>query len=240
MSVCATLTRAVGAALFVPLFIAWVRAGDWRDIDLEWRQIYYYTAHTFRLGAAALRKALRREKPGDPSREQIREELYVLRSFAKGLLVCLPALTFLLWKVSPLGLKFSFVEQNYFGRGFLLLGQSYYAWATAFQQMLFDGVPERTAYYLLEFAAILLGIMACLVTWKRYPELAWFSLAVLVLSWSSGGAQGMHRYILTAPSVFVALARWSRNPVFDRAWTLASVLMMGLLATLFAFNFWVA
>lgn len=61
-----------------------------------------------------------------------------------------------------------------------------------------------------------------------------------MLSWSSGGAQGMHRYILTAPSVFVALARWSRNPVFDRAWTLASVLMMGLLATLFAFNFWVA
>lgn len=240
LSVCATLTRAVGAALFVPLFIAWVREGDWLDLDLEWRQIYYYTTHTFRMGAAALRKALRRARPDDPSWEQIREELYVLRSFAKGLVVCSPALTFLVWKFSPLGLKFSFVEQNFFGRGFLLLGQSYYAWATAFHQMLFDGIPERTAYYLVEFAAILLGIIACLVTWKRYPELAWFSLAVLVLSWGSGGAQGMHRYILTAPSVFVALAKWGRNPVFDRAWTLASILVMGLLATLFAFNFWVA
>jgi hypothetical protein len=240
LSVCATLTRAVGAALFVPLFIAWVREGDWLDIDLEWRQIYYYTAHSLRMAAAAWRKLLHRARPDDPSWTQINDELYVLRSFAKGLVVISPALAFLGWKFSPLGIKFSFVEQNYFGRGFLMLGESYYAWATALHQMLFDGVPERTAYYLLEFAAILLGIIACVVTWKRYPELAWFSLAVVVLSWGSGGAQGMHRYILTAPSVFVALARWGKNPVFDRAWTLASILLMGLLATLFAFNFWVA
>ena len=46
--------------------------------------------------------------------------------------------------------------------------------------------------------------------------------------------------MLAAPAIFITLARWGKNPVFDRAWTLASLLLMGLLAMLFAFNFWVA
>ena len=36
----ATLTRAVGVALVIPMAITWFRTGDWLDIDLEWRQIY--------------------------------------------------------------------------------------------------------------------------------------------------------------------------------------------------------
>jgi len=56
----------------------------------------------------------------------------------------------------------------------------------------------------------------------------------------SGPAQGIIRYILGAPAVFVMLAKWGKNPVFDRVWTIASILLMGLLATLFAFNYWVA
>ena len=40
--------------------------------------------------------------------------------------------------------------------------------------------------------------------------------------------------------VFAGLARWGRNPVFDRAWTLISILLMGLLAMAFALNMWVA
>jgi hypothetical protein len=50
----------------------------------------------------------------------------------------------------------------------------------------------------------------------------------------------MHRYILGAPAVFVMLAQWGRNPVFDKVWTIVSLLLMGLLASLFAFNMWVA
>jgi hypothetical protein len=72
------------------------------------------------------------------------------------------------------------------------------------------------------------------------PELGWFSLAVVVISWGSGDIQGFHRYILAAPAVFLVLARWGRNPVFDRAWTILSILLMGTLAMLFAFNMWVA
>ena len=100
--------------------------------------------------------------------------------------------------------------------------------------------PAGTAYYLLEFGAIILGIVACAATWKRYPELAWFSLAVFILSLGSGGAQGMIRYVMGAPVVFIALASWGKNPVFDRAWTILSLLLMGMLAMLFAFNMWVA
>jgi hypothetical protein len=40
--------------------------------------------------------------------------------------------------------------------------------------------------------------------------------------------------------VFIALSRWGKNPVFDRAWTIASILLMGMLATLFTFDLWVA
>jgi hypothetical protein len=78
------------------------------------------------------------------------------------------------------------------------------------------------------------------VTIKTHPEIGWFSCAVVLISWGSGPAQGIHRYILGAPAVFITLARWGNNSVFDRAWTILSILLMGLLAMLFAFNMWVA
>jgi hypothetical protein len=40
--------------------------------------------------------------------------------------------------------------------------------------------------------------------------------------------------------VFIMLAQWGKQPAFDRAWTTLSVLLMGLLAMLYAFNMWVA
>jgi hypothetical protein len=75
---------------------------------------------------------------------------------------------------------------------------------------------------------------------KTHPEIAWFSIAIVLISWGSGPAQGIHRYVLGAPTVFIALARWGKNPVFDRAWTILSILLMGMLAMLYAFNMWVA
>jgi hypothetical protein len=75
---------------------------------------------------------------------------------------------------------------------------------------------------------------------KEYPEVAWFSLAVLIISVGSGPPSGIHRYILTTPAIFIYLARLGKNPVFDRAWTILSILWMGALAALFAWNMWVA
>lgn len=208
LGVAATLTRAVGVTLVIPMLITWLRTGEWLDIDLEWRQIYH---------------------EGIP-----------LKPLARGLLAFSPLIAFLIWKFSYLGLAFDYIESNYFGRGFLQLGYSFYVWSEAFRSMLQGTNPQHTAYYLTEFLGFAIAIVACSVTLKTHPEIGWFSLAVVLISWGSGPAQGIHRYILGAPAVFIALARWGRNPVFDRAWTILSILLMGMLATLFAFNMWVA
>jgi hypothetical protein len=49
----------------------------------------------------------------------------------------------------------------------------------------------------------------------------------------------MVRYVLVVPALFIFLARLGKRPAFDRAWILASALLLGLLATLFTFDLWV-
>ena len=41
LAVCATLTRAVGVLLLIPMLVLWLRSGDWLDLDMEWRQIIH-------------------------------------------------------------------------------------------------------------------------------------------------------------------------------------------------------
>jgi hypothetical protein len=48
----------------------------------------------------------------------------------------------------------------------------------------------------------------------------------------------MHRYVLGAPPVFLFLSHWGRKPAFDRVWTLASTLVMGIMATMYIFDMW--
>jgi len=102
------------------------------------------------------------------------------------------------------------------------------------------GIPPRTANYILIFFIFMLGVLACFKTIKRYPEAAWFSLAVILISAGSGPPSGIHRYILTTPAIFIYLAGLGENPIFDRLWTLLSILWMGALTTLFALDMWVA
>jgi hypothetical protein len=208
LGVCATMTRAVGVALVIPMVISWIRLGEWVDIDLEWRQIFH---------------------EGIP-----------LRPLFRAILAISPVLAFLIWKFSYLGLAFDYIESNYFGRGFLSLGPSFNETAKAFQSMLAATNPQYTAYFITEFLGLAIGVIACIVTLKTHPEIAWFSIVVILISWGSGYPNGIHRYILGAPAIFIALSRWGKNPVFDRAWTILSILLMGLLATLYAFNMWVA
>jgi hypothetical protein len=208
LGVCATLTRAVGVTLLIPMLILWFRTGEWLDLDLEWNQIIHQ---------------------GIPRNPLI-----------KALLSVSPLIAFLVWKFSYLGLAFDYIEANFFGRGFLSLGYAYFAWSDAFRTMLDGDNLQHSAYYLTEFLGLIVGVLACIATLKTHPEIAWFSLAVVIISWGSGPAQGIHRYVLGAPAVFIALARWGANPVFDRAWTMLSILLMGMLSMLFAFNMWVA
>jgi hypothetical protein len=144
---------------------------------------------------------------------------------------------FIIWRLSILGQGFAFVEEAYFGRGFLSLGTTFFTWTEAFQS-LFRSNPQRMAYYFIEFVAVIVGFAGCIATWRKHGGIAWFSLAVVLLSFTSGPAQGMHRYVLGAPAVFIALSEWGKNPAFDRAWSLLSILLMTIMTIMFTFDMW--
>ena len=205
LAVLATFTRAAGVVLVIPLLLSWIREGEWMELDLEWRQIYF---------------------KGLP-----------WPAIGRALVVLAPVLAFMLWRVSYYGMAFSRVEAEYFGRGLLSLGDTYSAWSDALRS-LFGNNPQAAAYYTIEFGAILLGFVACIAGLRRHPDLAWFGLLLVFLSFTSGPAQGMHRYVLGAPPVFLFLSRLGQNPTFDRLWTIGSILVMGMMATLFMFDMW--
>jgi hypothetical protein len=205
LAVLATYTRAVGVGLAFPLLISWLNEGEWRKLDMEWREIYF---------------------KGLP-----------WRTILNGLVVTAPILAFLLWRVSYYGMAFSRVEAEFFGRGLLSFGVSFITWSDAVRTLFGDN-PQAAAYYLIELGAIALGFTACIAGFRRYPDLALFGFVVVFLSFTSGPAQGMHRYVLAAPPVFLFLSRLGRKSAFDRVWTIASVLMMGMLAMLFTFDMW--
>jgi hypothetical protein len=205
---CATLTRAVGIALVIPMMITWFRTGDWTALSSKWPQIFHQ---------------------GTP-----------LRPLFHFLLALSPLIIFLIWKFSYLGHAFDIIQANYYRRGFLSLGRAFSEWSHAFQTMLLGNEPQHSAYYFAEFLGFAIAVATCIVCIKISPELGWFSFAVILISWGSGPAQGIHRYVLGAPGVFLGLALWGRNAVFDRAWTILSILLMGSLAMLFAMNMWVA
>jgi hypothetical protein len=205
VAVLATYTRAVGIVLALPLLSSWLREGEWRELDLEWRQIYF---------------------KGIPWR--------AIRNF---LITLAPVLAYFWWKLSYYGMAFGVVEDEFFGRGLLSFGVSFITWSAAFRDLFGDN-PQAAAYYAIEWGGILLGFTACIWGLRRHPDLAWFGLIAVLLSFTSGPAQGMYRYILAVPSVFIFLSHLGKNKAFDKAWTIFSILLMGVLATLFSFNMW--
>ena len=50
----------------------------------------------------------------------------------------------------------------------------------------------------------------------------------------------MIRYALAVPPTFLLLGRLGESQVFDRGWTVLSLLLMGMLTALYSVDFWVA
>jgi hypothetical protein len=148
-----------------------------------------------------------------------------------------PVLAYAIWS-ALLGQQFHLIESNFFSRGLLLINQSYEAWRTAWEGMIDGRYSAERAYYLIEFAAIVFGVITCLWMWKRDKALMLYGLATIAFALTSGGAQGMHRYVMAAPAVFLVPAMWGRREAFDRSWTLGNVLLMGIYAAMFSFDFW--
>jgi Gpi18-like mannosyltransferase len=212
----ATLTRAVGIMLLIPMAISWIRTHEWYELDMEWDQLYF------------------KRPPWRP--------------IWHALLAFTPLVVYLVWKFSYYGAMFDYAETAYFGRAPLNIGNGFAAWAHTIYGVFVGHEVGRTdivaplawrVHYSIELFCSVLGFITILRCLKTDPEVAWFSLAAFLIAWVSG-PPGIHRYMLVAPAVFITLARWGKNQVFDRVWTVASLLLMGFLAMLYAFNFWVA
>ncbi len=156
----------------------------------------------------------------------------------QAVLALLPVAAYGIWRISSLGQGWAELQTFYFGRGFLNISASIWSW----QHNLFTYAPthpQAEVYFGIEVASILIALYGALWLLRRSPEIALFSLAVILLSVLSGSAQSMARYMLIAPAMYMMLADFGRNRFFDRIWTMASVLLMGMSVMLFTFKMWV-
>jgi hypothetical protein len=206
----ATLTRATGGLLIVPLGLAWLNM----------------------IGVGDMRVS----REGISGWDAIRIDA---RSAAMALLVLAPLLAYGLWTLA-LGEEFHLVEEYWFGRGLFDWDKFKEGVEFAWDAVHDSGNTQMRLYYIMEFAAVVLAVVACLATLKRYPGVALFGLLLIVVSATSGAPQSLFRYMLVVPSIYILLGRLGRNIVFDRAWTIASVLLLGMQAMLFGFDMWVA
>jgi len=159
------------------------------------------------------------------------------QSVLQGLWSLLPLAGYLTWRYSHLGVGWAALQTFYFGRGVLTLQSSVNSWVQAYQYSTTSG--PALIYFMGEAASVILAFLASLALLRKHPEVASFSLAIVIFSAFSGSAQSEARYMLVAPALFIALAILGRNKTFDRAWTILSLLLMGLSTMLYSFNMWV-
>jgi hypothetical protein len=198
LALLAPWTRAHGAALALPLFVAWLRGLD-------------------------------RTRPLSPQ--------LTPRFWLQGLAALAPLASFLVWRLGPMGQNWEVIQQVFFGRGLLSLSRTLDSWTAMFAYA--GANSQGLVFAALETGAVALAALAGLWLLRRQPEVALFNLALVLLSAFSGVAQSMARYMLVAPATYLVLARFGRRPVFDRLWTVLSLLFFALEALLFGFDMWV-
>ena len=159
------------------------------------------------------------------------------KNLLKVVVILAPLAAFLIWKSSHLGQTFDTIERVWFGRGFLEIKKSLDSWKYAWQ-MVKSGNAQTSAYHLMEMLFPVIALIACIFTFRRNPEITLFSLTVILFAMFSGDIQGMYRYVLAAPALFIFLSKLGKNDAFDRGWTLFSILVMAVNAYLFALDMW--
>ena len=151
--------------------------------------------------------------------------------------VLLPVAAFLGWRFSVFGHNFFAVEAGFFSRGTLVVGRSIWGWLDAMKVFASQN-DQGKVVFAMEIASILLATVSCFMTLRKYPVMSVFGLTAIAIAVFSGVPQSMARYMLVVPSMYLVLGRWGKSETFDRTWTTASVLLMGLTAYLFTFDMW--
>jgi len=159
------------------------------------------------------------------------------KTVVQGASVFLPIAAYLLWRLSPLGRGWAELQVFYFGRGFLTVEASLASWFEGIRYAATNG--PGTVYMGIQILAIVIAFFGSLSLLRRDPPVAWYSLAVVILSVFSGSAQSMERYMLAAPAAFISLAFLGKHKAFDRTWTIASLLLMEMSVALYTLKFWV-
>ena len=157
----------------------------------------------------------------------------------RGVLALLPLAGYVLWRNSTLGQGWAELQEFHFGRGLMSIGSSIEAWKQAFDYARYTGGSHAQIYLAIEVGSVLLAFIASLWLVRLDPAVALYSLAVVLFSVFSGSAGSMARYMLIAPALYIFLAHLGRNQTFDRAWTVFSILLLGMEASLFAAEMWV-
>jgi hypothetical protein len=150
-----------------------------------------------------------------------------------------PVVAYVAWATSAMGEAFALVQREYFGRELLNLDGALEGWSRALGGFA-EALPETRVYYGLEVAAVVGAVVACVLAIRRWPAASAFGLATLLVSLASGEPQGMVRYVLAVPPIFLGLSRLGASPAFDRGWSLISALLLALLTAIYSVDFWVA
>lgn len=164
---------------------------------------------------------------------------FVKKDLLSLIIAMMPIAAFLVWKFSPIGSNFLFVEEKYFGRSVFAIIPSIKSWAHAFVNI-FGNNPQMSMYYILEYFALCLAGVSCIATFRKYPALSLYSAALIGIPLISGDAQGMIRFAVVVPSVYIWLSSLGRKIIFDKVWTMISMLLFALLTVIFTCNQWVA
>ena len=161
------------------------------------------------------------------------------RWWLRGASALVPLAGYLLWRTSALGAGWAELQEFYFGRGLLSVSSSIEAWGYAFEYARTLGGGHAQVYLAIEVGAILVALVASLWLLRHDLGTGLFSLAIVILSVLSGSAGSMARYMVIVPALYIFLAHLGKNRTFDRAWTLFSILLLGMEASLFAAEMWV-
>jgi len=136
------------------------------------------------------------------------------------------------------GHPFEIVEVEWFGNRLFDFGLTADAWSQIIERAQTE--PQTAAWVIMNLSATALAVVSLCVCVRRYPMLALLGFMALLIPLTSGwtGTNSAFRYVLAVPTLWVMLGRLSRSQVFERSWTVFSVLLLAMNAFLFSFDFW--